>query len=139
MDGIEPAPAAPRRGRVVMIQMYTYIDVADNTGAKECMCIKVLGGSRKRYAGLGDVIVASVKKALPGGDVKPGDVVKGVVVRIKKATRRDDGSYVRFDRNALVLIDNEQNPRGTRIFGAVARELRDRGFLKIVSLAAEVV
>ena len=122
-----------------MIQMYTYLDVADNTGAKECMCIKVLGGTRRRYAGLGDVIIASVKKAIPGGDVKPGDVVKGVIVRLKKATRRDDGSYVRFDRNALVLIDNEQNPRGTRIFGAVARELRDRGFLKIVSLAAEVV
>jgi len=122
-----------------MIQQYTYLDVADNTGAKECMCIKVLGGTRRRYAGLGDVIVASVKKAIPGGDVKPGDVVKGVVVRTKKAARRDDGSYVRFDRNALVLIDNEQNPRGTRIFGAVARELRDRGFLKIVSLASEVV
>ncbi|PWT87881.1 MAG: 50S ribosomal protein L14 [Proteobacteria bacterium] len=122
-----------------MIQMYTYLDVADNTGAKECMCIKVLGGTRRRYAGLGDVIVASVKKAIPGGDVKPGDVVKGVIVRLKKAARREDGSYVRFDRNALVLIDNELNPRGTRIFGAVARELRDRGFLKIVSLAAEVV
>jgi large subunit ribosomal protein L14 len=122
-----------------MIQMYTYLDVADNTGAKECMCIKVLGGTRRRYAGLGDVIVASVKKAIPGGDVKPGDVVKGVIVRLKKASRREDGSYVRFDRNALVLIDNELNPRGTRIFGAVARELRDRGFLKIVSLAAEVV
>jgi large subunit ribosomal protein L14 len=122
-----------------MIQMYTYLDVADNTGAKECMCIKVLGGTRRRYAGLGDVVVASVKKAIPGGDVKPGEVVKGVIVRTKKAARRDDGSYVRFDRNALVLIDNEQNPRGTRIFGAVARELRDRGFLKIVSLAAEVV
>jgi large subunit ribosomal protein L14 len=122
-----------------MIQMYTYLDVADNTGAKECMCIKVLGGTRRRYAGLGDVIVASVKKALPGGDVKPGDVVKGVIVRLKRATRRDDGSYVRFDRNALVLIDNEQNPRGTRIFGAVARELRERGFAKIISLAAEVV
>jgi large subunit ribosomal protein L14 len=119
--------------------MYTYLDVADNTGAKECMCIKVLGGTRRRYAGLGDVIVASVKKAIPGGDVKPGDVVKGVIVRLKKAARREDGSYVRFDRNALVLIDNELNPRGTRIFGAVARELRDRGFLKIVSLAAEVV
>jgi large subunit ribosomal protein L14 len=119
--------------------MYTYLDVADNTGAKECMCIKVLGGTRRRYAGLGDIIVASVKKAIPGGDVKPGDVVKGVVVRLKRAARRDDGSYVRFDRNALVLIDNEQNPRGTRIFGAVARELRERGFLKIVSLAAEVV
>jgi large subunit ribosomal protein L14 len=119
--------------------MYTYLDVADNTGAKECMCIKVLGGTRRRYAGLGDIIVASVKKAIPGGDVKPGDVVKGVIVRLKKAARREDGSYVRFDRNALVLIDNEQNPRGTRIFGAVARELRERGFLKIVSLAAEVV
>jgi large subunit ribosomal protein L14 len=122
-----------------MIQMYTYVDVADNTGAKECMCIKVLGGTRRRYAGLGDVIVASVKKAIPGGDVKPGDVVKGVIVRTKKATRRDDGSYVRFDRNAIVLIDNEQNPRGTRIFGAVARELRERNFMKIISLAAEVV
>src|ERR1700751_1672235 len=117
-----------------MIQMYTYLDVADNTGAKECMCIKVLGGTRRRYAGLGDVIVASVKKALPGGDVKPGDVVKGVIVRCRKPPRRDDGSYVRFDRNALVLIDDEQNPRGTRIFGAVARELRERGFLRIVSL-----
>ena len=122
-----------------MIQMYTYLDVADNTGAKECMCIKVLGGTRRRYAGLGDVIVASVKKAIPGGDVKPGEVFKGVIVRCKRAARRDDGSYVRFDRNALVLIDNEQNPRGTRIFGAVARELRERNFMKIVSLAAEVV
>jgi large subunit ribosomal protein L14 len=122
-----------------MIQMYTYLDVADNTGAKECMCIKVLGGTKRRYAGLGDVIVASVKKALPGGDVKPGDIVKGVVVRTRKSTRRDDGSYVRFDRNAVVLIDNERNPRGTRVFGAVARELRDRGFIRIVNLAAEVV
>ncbi len=122
-----------------MIQMYTYLDVADNTGAKECMCIKVLGGNRRRYAGLGDVIVASVKKAIPGGEVKPGDVVKGVIVRLKKGTRRADGSYVRFDRNAMVLIDNEKNPRGTRIFGAVARELRETGFTKIVTLAAEVV
>ena len=122
-----------------MIQMYSYLDVADNTGAKEAMCIKVLGGTRRRYAAIGDIIVASVKKAIPGGDVKPGDVVKGVIVRLKKATRRDDGSYVRFDRNALVLIDNEQNPRGTRIFGAVARELREKGYTKIVSLAAEVV
>jgi large subunit ribosomal protein L14 len=122
-----------------MIQQYTYLDVADNTGAKECMCIKVLGGTRRRYAGLGDIVVASVKKAIPGSDVKAGDVVKGVVVRCKKATRREDGSYVRFDRNALVLIDNEKNPRGTRIFGAVARELRESGFTKIVSLAAEVV
>ena len=119
--------------------MTTYLDVADNTGAKECMCIKVLGGTRRRYAGLGDVIVASVKKAISGGEVKPGDVVKGVIVRCKKPTRRVDGSYVRFDRNAMVLIDNENNPRGTRIFGAVARELREKGFLKIVSLAAEVV
>ncbi len=122
-----------------MIQQYTYLDVADNTGAKECMCIKVLGGSRRRYAGIGDIIVASVKKALPGGDVKAGDVVKGVIVRTKKATRRDDGSYVRFDGNALVLIDAEENPRGTRIFGAVAKELRDKGFARIISLAAEVV
>jgi large subunit ribosomal protein L14 len=122
-----------------VIQEYTYLDVADNTGAKQCMCIKVLGGSKRRYAGIGDIIVASVKKAIPGGDVKQGEVVKGVVVRTKKATRREDGSYVRFDSNALVLIDAEKNPRGTRIFGAVARELRDSGFLKIVSLAAEVV
>jgi large subunit ribosomal protein L14 len=122
-----------------MIQQYTYCDVADNTGAKECMCIKVLGGSRRRYAGLGDVIIASVKKAIPGSDVKAGDVVRAVVVRTKKSARRDDGSYVRFDRNALVLIDQEKNPRGTRIFGAVARELRDSGFGKIVSLASEVV
>jgi large subunit ribosomal protein L14 len=122
-----------------MIQMYTYIDVADNTGAKECMCIKVLGGSRKRYAGIGDVIVASVKKAIPGGDVKPGDVVKGVIVRTKRTQRRDDGSYVRFDRNAMVIIDADQNPKGTRIFGAVARELREKNYGKIVSLAAEVV
>ena len=121
-----------------MIQMYTYLDVADNTGAKECMCIKVLGGSRKHYARVGDVIVASVKKAIPGGDVKPGDVVRGVIVRTRTATRRDDGSYVRFDRNALVLLDNDNNPRGTRIFGAVPRELRAK-FNKILSLAAEVV
>lgn len=121
-----------------MIQMYTYVDVADNTGAKECMCIKVLGGSRRRYAGIGDIIVASVKKAIPGADVKPGDVVKAVIVRTRKATRREDGSYVRFDRNAVVLLDTEMNPRGTRIFGAVARELRQK-FNKIISLAAEVV
>jgi len=121
-----------------MIQMYTYLDVADNTGAKEVMCIKVLGGSRRRYAMIGDVIVASVKKAMPGGDVKQGDVIKGVVVRTRKATRRDDGSYVRFDSNAMVLLDNDMNPRGTRIFGAVARELRAK-FNKIISLASEVV
>ena len=122
-----------------MIQMQTVLDVADNTGARSVMCIKVLGGSRRRYAGLGDVVVASIKKAIPGGDVKPGDVVKAVVVRTKKAARRADGSYVRFDRNALVLIDNEQNPRGTRIFGPVARELREKNFMKIVSLAPEVL
>lgn len=123
-----------------MIQMYTYLDVADNTGAKECMCIKVLGGTKRRYASLGDVIIASVKKAIPGADVKPGDVVKGVVVRVKKTIRRDDGSYVRFDGNAMVILNKEDdNPRGTRIFGAVARELRDKGYLKIVSLASEVV
>jgi len=122
-----------------MIQMYTFIDVADNTGAKECMCIKVLGGSRKRYARVGDVIIASVKKAIPGADVKPGDVVRGVIVRTKQTTRRDDGSYVRFDRNAMVIIDADQNPKGTRIFGAVARELREQNFGRIISLAAEVV
>ncbi len=122
-----------------MIQEYSFIDVADNTGAKVCMCIKVLGGSRKRYACIGDVIIASVKKALPGGEVKGGDVIRGVVVRTKKATRRDDGSYVRFDSNAIVIIDAEQNPKGTRIFGAVARELREKNFAKIISLAAEVV
>src|SRR3954464_9531190 len=121
-----------------MIQMYSYLDVADNTGAKVAMCVKVLGGTRRRYAGLGDVVVASIKKAIPGGDVKPGEVVKAVVVRTKKAARRDDGSYVKFDSNALVLIDNEKNPRGTRIFGAAARERRDRGFLKIPTLPAEV-
>ena len=118
--------------------MYSFMDVADNTGAKEVMCIQVLGGSKRRVAYLGDVIKASVKKALPGGDVKPGDVVKGVIVRTKVATRREDGSYVRFDRNALVLLDADDNPRGTRIFGAVPRELRAK-YNKIISLAAEVV
>lgn len=122
-----------------MIQMQTMLDVADNTGAKRVMCIKVLGGTRRRYAGLGDVIVASVKRAMPGSEVKPGTVVKGVIVRTRKNTRRKDGSYVRFDQNALVIIDQEGNPKGTRIFGAVARELRDRNFMKIISLAQEVV
>ncbi len=121
-----------------MIQMYTFLDVADNTGAKEVMCIQVLGGSKRRVAYLGDIIKASVKKALPGGEVKPGDVIRGVIVRTRVATRREDGSYVRFDRNALVLVDNDDNPRGTRIFGAVPRELRGQ-FSKILSLAAEVV
>ena len=123
-----------------MIQMYSYLDVADNTGAKECMCIKVLGGTKRRTASLGDVIIASVKKAIPGGDLKPGEIVKGVIVRVKKTMRRDDGSSVRFDGNAMVILNKEDdNPRGTRIFGAIARELRDRGYLKIVSLAPEVV
>ena len=122
-----------------MIQMQTMLDVADNTGAKRVMCIKVLGGSKRRYAGLGDVIVASVKKAMPSSDLKQGAVVKGVIVRTSKNTRREDGSYVRFDRNAMVIIDEEGNPKGTRIFGAVARELRERNFMKIISLAQEVV
>ncbi|MGC3969581.1 MAG: 50S ribosomal protein L14 [Pirellulales bacterium] len=122
-----------------MIQMQTRMTVADNTGAKEVMCIKVLGGSRRRVAGLGDVVVCSVKSVIPGSEIKKGQVVKGVVVRVKAPVRRIDGSYVRFDSNALVLIDNDKNPRGTRIFGAVARELRDKNFMKIVSLAAEVV
>jgi large subunit ribosomal protein L14 len=122
-----------------MIQMQTMLDVADNTGAKKAQCIKVLGGSRRRYAGLGDIIVASVKKSIPGSEVKPGTIVRGVIVRVSKNTRRSDGSYVRFDRNALVIVDQDGNPKGTRIFGAVARELRDRNFMKIVSLAQEVV
>ena len=115
------------------------LDVADNSGAKRAQCIKVLGGSRRRYASLGDVIVASVKKALPNAEVKTGQVVKGVIVRTAQNVRREDGSYIRFDRNALVLIDGDGNPRGTRIFGAVARELREKNFMKIVSLAEEVV
>lgn len=122
-----------------MIQEQTMLDVADNTGAKRAMCIKVLGGSRRRYASLGDVIIASVKRALPQGEVKAGDVVRAVVVRTRSNVRRRDGSYIRFDGNALVIIDKDDNPRGTRIFGAVARELRDRNFMKIVSLAEEVV
>ena len=122
-----------------MIQMETRLNVADNTGAKEVACIKVLGGSKHRYANIGDVIVCSIKKAMPGGAVKEGDVVRAVVVRSRRGVRRDDGSYVKFDSNACVLIDNERNPRGTRIFGAVARELRAKNFMKIVSLAAEVV
>lgn len=122
-----------------MIQMQTRLAVADNTGAKELMCVKVLGGSRKRFARVGDVIVCSVKSVTSGGDLKKGTVVRAVIVRCKQPTRRADGSYVRFDSNAAVIIDNERNPRGTRIFGAVARELRDRNFMKIVSLANEVV
>ena len=122
-----------------MIQMQSRLDVADNTGAKELMCIKVLGGSRKRWARIGDVVVCSVKSVIAGSDVKKGAVVRAVIVRTAQPTRREDGSYVRFDKNAAVLVDNDQNPRGTRIFGAVARELRERNFMKIISLAAEVV
>lgn len=122
-----------------MIQMQTILDVADNTGAKRAMCIKVLGSSRRRYASIGDVIVLSVKKSVPGSDVKAGAVVRGVVVRTRKAVKRPDGSSIRFDTNAVVLIDADKNPRGTRIFGAVARELRQKSFMKIVSLAPEVV
>ena len=122
-----------------MIQMQTRMAVADNTGAKVVMCIKVLGGSRRRFAGLGDIIVCSVKSVIPGSEVKKKSIVRAVIVRCKQSTRRNDGSYVRFDSNAVVLIDADRNPRGTRIFGAVARELRDRNFMKIVSLASEVV
>ena len=122
-----------------MIQMQTRLAVADNTGAKEVMCIKVLGGSKRRFAQIGDVIICSVKSVIPGSEVKKKTVVRGVIVRAKAPTRRDDGSYVRFDSNAIVLIDKDNNPRGTRIFGAVARELRERRFMKIVSLANEVV
>jgi len=122
-----------------MIQMQTLLDVADNSGAKVVRCIKVLGGTKKRFAGLGDVIVVSIQKAMPGSPVKTGTVVKGVVVRCRKATRRPDGSYVKFDRNAIVLVEEDGSPRGTRIFGAVARELRERKFMKIISLASEVV
>ena len=123
-----------------MVQMQTYLKVADNTGAKELMCFRVLGGTRKRYANIGDVVVCSVKKAAPGGSVKKGDVVKAVIVRSKHGVRRDDGSYIRFDENAAVLINGEdKNPRGTRIFGPVARELRDKDYMKILSLAPEVI
>ena len=122
-----------------MIQPQTRLKVADNTGAKEVMCFRVLGGTRRRYARIGDVIVASVKKASPGGVVKKGDVVKAVVVRTVNSTRRKDGSYIRFDENAAVIIKDDKTPRGTRIFGPVARELRDKQFMRIVSLAPEVL
>ena len=122
-----------------MIQQQTYLKVADNTGAKKIMCIRVLGGSGRRYANIGDVIVASVKKAAPGGVVKKGDVVKAVVVRTVSGVRRDDGTYIRFDENAAVLIKEDKTPRGTRIFGPVARELRDKDYMKILSLAPEVL
>ena len=122
-----------------MIQQQTLLKVADNTGAKELMCIRVMGGSKKRYAAVGDEIVCSVKKATPGGVVKKGDVVKAVVVRSVKGARRKDGSYIKFDENAAVIIKDDQTPKGTRIFGPVARELRDKKFMKIVSLAPEVL
>ena len=122
-----------------MIQQETRLNVGDNTGAKEILCIRVLGGSFRRYANIGDIIVASVKSATPGGQVKKGDVVKAVVVRSKKGLRRQDGSYIRFDENAAVIIKDDKTPRGTRIFGPVARELRDKDFMKIISLAPEVL
>ena len=122
-----------------MIQQQTYLNVADNTGAKQIMCIRVLGGTGRRYGNIGDVIVASVKKAAPGGTVKKGEVVKAVIVRTAFGVRRDDGTYIRFDENAAVLIKEDKNPRGTRIFGPVARELRDKDYLKILSLAPEVL
>ena len=122
-----------------MIQQETRLSVADNTGAKEILCIRVLGGSGRRYAGIGDTIVATVKDAIPGGTVKKGDVVKAVIVRTRKETRRQDGSYIRFDENAAVLLKNDGDPRGTRIFGPVGRELREKKFMRIVSLAPEVI
>ncbi|HKZ30515.1 MAG TPA: 50S ribosomal protein L14 [Acidimicrobiia bacterium] len=122
-----------------MIQQESRLKVADNSGARELLCIRVLGGSRRRYAGLGDIIVGTVKDAIPGGTVKRGEVVKAVVVRTAKGYRRQDGTYIRFDDNACVIIDQNQQPRGTRIFGPVARELRDKKFMRIVSLAPEVI
>ena len=122
-----------------MIQQESRLKVADNTGAKEILCIRVLGGSGRRYASIGDIIVATVKDAIPGGAVKEGDVVKAVVVRVKKQKRRPDGSHIRFDENAAVIINEQQNPRGTRIFGPVGRELREKRFMKIISLAPEVL
>jgi large subunit ribosomal protein L14 len=122
-----------------VIQQESRLRVADNTGAKEILCIRVLGGSGRRYAGIGDTIVATVKDAIPGGNVKKGDVVKAVIVRTKKERRRPDGSYIKFDENAAVILKNEGDPRGTRIFGPVGRELRDKKFMRIVSLAPEVI
>ena len=122
-----------------MVQMESYLKVADNTGAKEIHCIRVLGGSKRKYGNIGDIIVASVRKAAPGGTVKKGDVVKAVIVRSKRGVRREDGSYVRFDENAAVIIKEDRNPKGTRIFGPVARELREKDYMKILSLAPEVI
>ena len=122
-----------------MIMEQTMLDVADNSGAKMAKCIKVLGGSRRVYASVGDVVVVAIKKSIPSGVVKKGDVAKGVIVRTKKNIRRDDGSYLKFDRNAIVIVDDDGSPKGTRIFGAVARELRQKNFMRIISLAPEVV
>ena len=122
-----------------MVQQQTYLKVADNTGAKELMCIRVMGGSKRKYANIGDVVVASVKKATPGGVVKKGDVVKAVVVRSVNGVRRNDGTYIKFDENAAVIIKDDKTPRGTRIFGPIARELRDNEYMKILSLAPEVL
>ena len=122
-----------------MIQQESYLKVADNTGAKEIHCIRVLGGSKRKFGNIGDVIVASVRKATPGGTVKKGEVVKAVIVRTKRGVRREDGTYVRFDENAAVIIKEDRNPKGTRIFGPVARELREKDFMKILSLAPEVI
>ena len=122
-----------------MIQQESYLKVADNTGAKEIHCIRVLGGSKRKFGNIGDVIVASVRKAAPGGTVKKGEVVKAVIVRTKRGVRREDGSYVRFDENAAVIVKEDKNPKGTRIFGPVARELREKDFMKILSLAPEVI
>ena len=122
-----------------MIQPQTRLKVADNTGAREIMCIRVLGGSKRKSANIGDVIIASVKSAIPGGNVKKGDVVKAVIVRSHKGIRRNDGSYIKFDDNAAVIIDNQKQPKGTRIFGPIARELREKDYMKIISLAPEVI
>ena len=122
-----------------MIQCETYLKVADNTGAKEIKCIRVLGGSKRKYGNIGDVIVASVRKSTPGGQVKKGEVVKAVIVRSAKGVRRADGTYVRFDDNAAVIIDNQKQPKGTRIFGPIARELREKDYMRIISLAPEVL
>jgi len=122
-----------------MVQEYTRLTVADNTGAKKAMCIRIMGGSGRRYGSVGDIIVVAVKSAIPGGTVKKGDISHAVIVRTKKEIRRDDGSYIRFDENAAVLIDDKKEPKGTRIFGPVARELRDKQYMKIISLAPEVL
>jgi large subunit ribosomal protein L14 len=138
-QGKKIASERQKRGGIYMIQVQTRLKSADNTGAKEMMCIKVLGGTNRRYANIGDVIVASVKNAAPGGVVKKGEVVKCVIVRSKKGVKRSDGSYIKFDENAAVIIKDDKNPRGTRIFGPVARELRDNEYMKILSLAPEVL